>query len=47
MTYLLQALKYIVHDKGRTDVHFGLVGGGTSLEEMKAYGCRTSVLLTM
>jgi glycosyltransferase involved in cell wall biosynthesis len=34
---LLQSVKYIVHDKGRTDVHFGLVGGGTSLEEMKAY----------
>jgi glycosyltransferase involved in cell wall biosynthesis len=34
--YLLRAAQYIVHDKGRTDVHFGLVGGGTSLEEMKA-----------
>ena len=34
--YLLQALEYIVHEKKRTDVHFGLVGGGTSLEEMKS-----------
>jgi len=34
--YLLQALKYIVYEKKRTDVHFGLVGGGTSLEEMQA-----------
>lgn len=35
--YLLRAAKYIVFDLGRTDVHFGLVGGGTSLEEMKEY----------
>jgi len=35
--YLLRSARYIVHDLGRTDVHFGLVGGGTSLEEMKAY----------
>ena len=34
--YLLHAVSYIVHGLGRTDVHFGLVGGGTSLEEMKA-----------
>jgi glycosyltransferase involved in cell wall biosynthesis len=34
--YLLQAARHIVHDLGRRDVHFGLVGGGTSLEEMKA-----------
>ena len=32
--YLLQAARYIVHDLKRTDVHFGLVGGGTSLDEM-------------
>ena len=31
---LLQAVSHIV--KQRQDVHFGLVGGGTSLEEMKA-----------
>ena len=35
--HLLQALQYIVHNKKRTDIHFGLIGGGTSLEEMKAY----------
>jgi glycosyltransferase involved in cell wall biosynthesis len=34
--YLLRAARHIVFDLGRTDVHFGLVGGGTSLEEMKA-----------
>lgn len=32
---LLQAARYIVNELGRDDVHFGLVGGGTSLEEMK------------
>ena len=34
--YLLRAAAHIVHDLGRSDVHFGLVGGGTSLEEMRA-----------
>jgi glycosyltransferase involved in cell wall biosynthesis len=34
--YLLQAARHIVYDFKRTDVHFGLVGGGTSLDEMKA-----------
>jgi len=34
--HLLQAARYIIKDKGRTDVHFGLVGGGTQLAEMKA-----------
>jgi len=33
---LLRAAKTIVHEHRRGDVHFGLVGGGTSLEEMKA-----------
>src|SRR5207237_9458314 len=34
--YLLRAAAHIVHKLRRTDVHFGLVGGGTSLEEVKA-----------
>jgi glycosyltransferase involved in cell wall biosynthesis len=33
---LLRAARHIVHGLGRRDVHFGLVGGGTSLAEMKA-----------
>jgi glycosyltransferase involved in cell wall biosynthesis len=33
--YLLRAAAHLVHAMGRTDVHFGLVGGGTSLEELK------------
>jgi glycosyltransferase involved in cell wall biosynthesis len=32
---LLRAARHIVLELGRRDVHFGLVGGGTSLEEMK------------
>jgi glycosyltransferase involved in cell wall biosynthesis len=32
---LLQAVRHIVFGLGREDIHFGLVGGGTSLEEMK------------
>jgi glycosyltransferase involved in cell wall biosynthesis len=35
--YLLRAAAHIVHDLGRQDVHFGLVGAGTSLDEMKVY----------
>jgi len=32
---LLQAARYLIQDLGRTDVQFGLVGGGTSLEQMQ------------
>ncbi|HWA36757.1 MAG TPA: glycosyltransferase family 4 protein, partial [Burkholderiales bacterium] len=32
---LLQAVRKIVFDHQRQDIHFGLVGGGTSLQEMK------------
>jgi glycosyltransferase involved in cell wall biosynthesis len=33
--YLLRAAHHIVEKMGRKDVHFGLVGAGTSLEHMK------------
>jgi glycosyltransferase involved in cell wall biosynthesis len=33
--YLLHAVAHVVHKLGRRDVHFGLVGGGTSLQEMQ------------
>jgi glycosyltransferase involved in cell wall biosynthesis len=33
--YLLKAARHIVLDSGRDDVHFALVGGGTSLEGMR------------
>jgi glycosyltransferase involved in cell wall biosynthesis len=35
--YLLRAASHIVNDLKRSDVGFGIVGGGTSLEEMKRY----------
>ena len=38
--YLLRAARYIIYKMGRTDIYFGLVGGGTSLEEMRAYATR-------
>jgi len=34
--YLLRAAAHLVHGLKRSDVHFGLVGGGTSLDQMKA-----------
>lgn len=33
---LLEAVRILVHEDGRTDIQFGIVGGGTSLEEMRA-----------
>lgn len=41
--YLLRAAAHIVNTLGRTDVHFGLVGGGTSLEEMRAYASELGI----
>jgi glycosyltransferase involved in cell wall biosynthesis len=41
--YLLQAARHIVFDLGRHDVHFGLVGGGTSLAEMKDLAAQLGV----
>jgi len=35
--YLLRAARLLVNDMKRIDVHFGLVGGGTELEDMRAY----------
>jgi glycosyltransferase involved in cell wall biosynthesis len=35
--YLLGAVQCIVTQWKRTDIHFGLVGGGTDLEGMRAY----------
>lgn len=32
---LLESVRYLVHEVGRRDVHFGLVGGGPSLAEMQ------------
>ncbi len=41
--YLLRAARHIVHDMQRTDVHFGLVGGGTELAALQAYAAELSV----
>jgi len=41
--YLLRAAQHIVYYFGRPDVHFALVGGGTALEEMKAFARRLGV----
>ncbi len=47
---LLQAVRRIVFDFQRKDIHFGLVGGGTSLQEMKdlavAFGVEDYVTFT-
>ena len=40
---LLEAARIIVQDLHRDDVHFGLVGGGTSLEEMKAFAASLGI----
>lgn len=40
---LLRAVKRIVHTHGRSDIHFGLVGGGTSLEEVKSLARRLGI----
>ena len=37
LDYLLRAAKHLVHDLGRRDVHFCLVGSGTELSRLKAY----------
>lgn len=41
--YLLQAVRHIVVEHGRDDVHFGLVGGGTSLEDLKRLAARLDI----
>jgi glycosyltransferase involved in cell wall biosynthesis len=40
---LLQAARILIRDMGRDDVHFGLVGGGTSLEDMKAMAAELGI----
>jgi glycosyltransferase involved in cell wall biosynthesis len=41
--HLLQAARHIVHDLKRHDVHFGLVGGGTSLGDMQQLAVQLGV----
>ncbi len=35
MKYLLQAASYIIHDCHRTDIHFGIVGSGSELPNIR------------
>jgi len=42
--YLLLAVHHIVYMMNRKDIHFGLVGGGTALEEMKSYANELAVM---
>jgi glycosyltransferase involved in cell wall biosynthesis len=41
--YLLRSVRHLVFDLKRTDVHFVIVGGGTSLEEAKRYALEVGV----
>jgi glycosyltransferase involved in cell wall biosynthesis len=41
--HLLRAVRHLVFDMGRTDIHFGLVGGGTSLEAMRSLAAELGV----
>lgn len=41
--YLLRSANYIIHTLKRTDIHFGLVGGGTELVEMEKYAQELSI----
>ncbi len=41
--YLLRSVRHIVYYMGRLDIHFGLVGGGPELDQMKNYAEKLSV----
>ena len=41
--YLLRSANYIIHELKRSDIHFGLVGGGTELASMKDYAQELNV----
>lgn len=43
LDYLLRAAQHIVVDMGRRDVHFGLVGSGTSFESLKALAAELGI----
>jgi glycosyltransferase involved in cell wall biosynthesis len=41
--YLLRAASYIIYKLHRTEVHFGLVGGGTQLKELQRYAIELGI----
>ena len=40
---LLRSASYLIKECRRTDIHFGLVGGGTELESMKSYAKKLEI----
>lgn len=40
---LLRCVHYIVHERGRRDIHFGLVGGGTELPAMRGLAAQLQI----
>lgn len=43
LEYLIEACRYIVKVKGREDIHFICVGGGTELENIKLYARKLGI----
>ena len=43
LTYLVDAAAHIIHERKRTDIQFGCVGGGTELEHIKSYAREKNV----
>jgi glycosyltransferase involved in cell wall biosynthesis len=43
LDYLLHAVRHIVRERGREDVHFAVVGGGPELEALKALAKRLEI----
>ena len=41
--YLLKSASYIIHQLNRKDIHFGLVGGGTELENLMDYAKKLKI----
>lgn len=41
--HLLRAMQFIIKTRGRSDVHLGVVGGGTEVESLKAYAVELGV----
>jgi glycosyltransferase involved in cell wall biosynthesis len=43
LTYLVDAAAHIIHERKRTDIQFGCVGGGTELDHIKSYAMEKNV----
>lgn len=40
---LLESARHFIHDQGRTDIHFALVGGGPSLSSLQALSTKLNI----